>query len=67
MKITLTEKENKIFDILCNVCDYIKEKGKEKPTLRIAGGWVRDKVSYHNIQKSLYSIIINIKKKKRLS
>jgi len=44
MKINLTEKENKIFDILRNVSNYIKDKGKDKPTLRIAGGWVRDKL-----------------------
>ncbi|KAG4091543.1 poly A polymerase C-terminal region-like protein [Neocallimastix lanati (nom. inval.)] len=44
MKINLTQNENKIFDTLRKVCNYIEEKGKEKPTLRIAGGWVRDKL-----------------------
>ncbi|ORX77412.1 poly A polymerase C-terminal region-like protein [Anaeromyces robustus] len=44
MKIYLTENENKIFNILRKVCDYIEEKGNDKPTLRIAGGWVRDKL-----------------------
>ncbi|ORX44647.1 poly A polymerase C-terminal region-like protein [Piromyces finnis] len=44
MKINLTENESKIFDILSNVCEFIKEKKKERPTLRIAGGWVRDKL-----------------------
>jgi len=46
MKINLTQNENKIFDTLRKVCNYIEEKGKEKPTLRIAGGWVRDKVIF---------------------
>ena len=54
MKINLTENENKIFNILRNVSNYIKEKGNEKPTLRIAGGWVRDKVS-----KIFFIIIIS--------
>ena len=39
-KISLTEKEQKLFETLLAI---IKEKGL-KTTLRCAGGWVRDKV-----------------------
>ncbi|PVU94111.1 hypothetical protein BB561_002791 [Smittium simulii] len=45
-EIILTEKENKICDLLKKVCIYIKEKTPNQPQieLRIAGGWVRDKL-----------------------
>ena len=40
-QITLTQKEKQIFTTLLNVVDEYKLK----TTLRVAGGWVRDKVS----------------------
>ena len=39
-KITLTDKEKDIFNFLLSV---LKENGKNT-TLRVAGGWVRDKL-----------------------
>jgi hypothetical protein len=44
--IILTDIEEKICDLLVQVTVYLKETYPDKPkvTLRIAGGWVRDKV-----------------------
>lgn len=41
-RITLNEKEEQIFNTLKNVM----EKKKLPVTLRVAGGWVRDKVRF---------------------
>ena len=49
--ITLTEEETKIFDTLM---DVIKENNL-KTTLRVAGGWVRDKVRTIPESNPLYS------------
>lgn len=40
----LTENEKKIRQLLLDTSDHIGTMGKEKPTLRFAGGWVRDKL-----------------------
>jgi hypothetical protein len=42
--IKLTEKEQKIQKILLNVVEHLEQTNSTKITLRIAGGWVRDKV-----------------------
>jgi hypothetical protein len=44
--VVLTELEAKICDILVAAADHLHEKDplKDRVTLRIAGGWVRDKV-----------------------
>ena len=43
-KIVLTEKENQICQYILR---FIRDKGLEgKLTCRIAGGWVRDKVTW---------------------
>jgi hypothetical protein len=44
-EIALTPKENEIFDTLMSI---VKENNL-KTTLRVAGGWVRDKVSQYQI------------------
>ena len=43
ININLTEVEQRIFKTLMEV---VEEK-RLKTTLRVAGGWVRDKVSYY--------------------
>lgn len=48
--ITLTEHEEKIFKLLVEFTDFLKREKPNLPpiTLRVAGGWVRDKViNYH--------------------
>ena len=42
-EILLTEKEDEVFSLLLDVCEKEKEESK-KLTLRVAGGWVRDKL-----------------------
>ncbi|KAJ1921042.1 CCA tRNA nucleotidyltransferase, mitochondrial [Mycoemilia scoparia] len=44
--IDLSEKEKKICDLLRRVSDHLKftQPDKEPPVLRVAGGWVRDKL-----------------------
>jgi len=42
-EILLTEKEDEVFSLLLDVCEKEKEASK-KLTLRVAGGWVRDKL-----------------------
>jgi len=42
-EILLTEKEDEVFSLLLDVCEKEKEEDK-KLTLRVAGGWVRDKL-----------------------
>ncbi|KAJ2083682.1 CCA tRNA nucleotidyltransferase, mitochondrial [Coemansia sp. RSA 988] len=46
MMVRLTESEDEICRLLERVSDYVHEKQTAKPrlTLRIAGGWVRDKL-----------------------
>lgn len=46
MSIHLTERERSICDLLTQVCSYIRKAHPNLPpvTLRINGGWVRDKV-----------------------
>ena len=41
MKIVVTPAEQKLFDTLLTIC----KENNLKTTLRVAGGWVRDKVS----------------------
>ncbi|CAJ0824362.1 5458_t:CDS:2, partial [Entrophospora sp. SA101] len=45
-EIRLTEEENKLIDLLKEVTEYMKKECPELPhvQLRIAGGWVRDKL-----------------------
>ncbi|KAJ2540361.1 CCA tRNA nucleotidyltransferase, mitochondrial [Coemansia sp. RSA 1822] len=43
-KIALTEKEHEICSLLNNVADHIHTTTNQQLTLRIAGGWVRDKL-----------------------
>ncbi|PVV04549.1 hypothetical protein BB560_000953 [Smittium megazygosporum] len=45
-KIVLTESEARICDLLESVCNYLKDTKPKVPEiqLRIAGGWVRDKL-----------------------
>lgn len=47
LEIHLNEKEKRICDLLLDVADHLKEEHPDLPpvTLRIAGGWVRDKVN----------------------
>jgi tRNA nucleotidyltransferase (CCA-adding enzyme) len=49
MKIVLTENESRICDLLQKVSDYIAAERPDLPQIesRIAGGWVRDKVTCH--------------------
>jgi len=49
LQIRLTEQEERICEILDNVAKSYVQKGGKKVELRIAGGWVRDKVfrPYH--------------------
>ncbi|KAI3404615.2 CCA1 [Candida oxycetoniae] len=42
--ITLNESESKIRDLLVGYCDHIHAQGGTRLTLRITGGWVRDKL-----------------------
>ncbi|GJJ74686.1 hypothetical protein EMPS_07044 [Entomortierella parvispora] len=44
MQIQLTEQEERICEILDNVAKSYVQKGGKKVELRIAGGWVRDKL-----------------------
>jgi tRNA nucleotidyltransferase (CCA-adding enzyme) len=46
MKVVLSSKEAQICDLLNDVAEHLKSTKPELPpvTLRIAGGWVRDKV-----------------------
>ncbi|KAF7728008.1 CCA tRNA nucleotidyltransferase, mitochondrial [Apophysomyces ossiformis] len=46
LKVVLSEKEEKICDLLENVSDYIARERPDLPRIesRIAGGWVRDKL-----------------------
>lgn len=44
LQIRLTEQEERICEILDNVAKSYVQKGGKKVELRIAGGWVRDKV-----------------------
>ncbi|KAJ3043794.1 CCA tRNA nucleotidyltransferase, mitochondrial [Rhizophlyctis rosea] len=45
-KITLTDSETKLFDLLVGATKYIKDTQPDAApvTLRVAGGWVRDKL-----------------------
>ncbi|KAJ2498676.1 CCA tRNA nucleotidyltransferase, mitochondrial [Coemansia sp. RSA 1972] len=43
-KIVLTEKEQEICSLLNHVADHIHKTTEQQLTLRIAGGWVRDKL-----------------------
>lgn len=54
MKVVLSSREAQICDLLNDVAEHLKATQPDLPavTLRIAGGWVRDKVS----QKELFSI-----------
>lgn len=53
MKIELTEVEDKICKVLQGVSELIAQKRPDLPKIesRIAGGWVRDKVSNDYKQK----------------
>lgn len=46
MKVVLTSREAQICDLLNDVAEHLKLTRTDLPpvTLRIAGGWVRDKV-----------------------
>ena len=46
MKVELSEREDKICDLLRNVSTFIQQERPELPHIvsRIAGGWVRDKL-----------------------
>lgn len=59
MKIVLTENESRICDLLQKVSDYIAAQRPDLPRIesRIAGGWVRDKVTtYQSGKKSPFLI-----------
>ena len=43
-KITLTQRESILRELLLDISDYIAESGRERPVLRFTGGWVRDKL-----------------------
>ncbi|KAJ2672179.1 CCA tRNA nucleotidyltransferase, mitochondrial [Coemansia spiralis] len=49
MSVQLTEQEKEICDLLDKVVEYIQKEDPSKPklVLRIAGGWVRDKLLGH--------------------
>lgn len=48
MKVVLTSREAQICDLLNDVAEHLKATRSDLPpvTLRIAGGWVRDKVRW---------------------
>jgi hypothetical protein len=45
--VNVTEKEQELFDLLLRI---VREK-QLKTTLRVAGGWVRDKVSHPKLNR----------------
>lgn len=45
MEIHLSEQEEQICDLLSGCTQYLKEEKGVSTSCRIAGGWVRDKVS----------------------
>ena len=56
-KIVLTEEETKLFEVLLgSVKWYASRGGGEETILRVAGGWVRDKVHFIECNHSLNDI-----------
>lgn len=51
MKVVLSNREAQICDLLNDVAEHLKATQPDLPavTLRIAGGWVRDKVSKREV------------------
>ena len=58
LQVRLTDQEVQICDLLDGCRNYLQEEKGISTTCRIAGGWVRDKVS-HRIILHLLSLILH--------
>jgi hypothetical protein len=61
MQVVLTESEDKLCQLLDNATQWLSEQQPERPRveLRIAGGWVRDKVSKKTDHLNICIILID--------